>query len=80
VRLVELRLREEGKQMLVSAVAVDDDDFLAAIARHLIGGFLKEFQLKFHAVRDGARLVLGFKNLAEIIFGKNDGVLLLRGM
>src|SRR6266852_4763972 len=65
--------------MLVSAVAVDDD-FLAAIASHLIGGFLKQFQLKFHAIRDGARLVLGLKDLAKIIFGKNDGVLLLRGV
>src|SRR5882672_8315901 len=80
VWLIHLRLREEGKQVLIAAVAVDDDDFLAAVARHLVGGFLKQPQLKLHAVGHGARLVLGLKNLAKIIFGKNDGVLLLRGV
>src|SRR5882672_1506465 len=80
VWLIHLRLREEGKQVLVAAVTVHDDDFLAAIARHLVGRFLKQLQLKLHAVRDGARLVLGLKNLAKIIFRKNDGVLLLRGV
>jgi hypothetical protein len=41
VRLIHLLLREEGKQMLVTAMTVYDDDFLAAVARHLASGFLK---------------------------------------
>src|SRR5258707_6142659 len=74
---IELRLGEKGKQMLVSAVTVDDNDFLAAIACHFIGGFLQQFELELHAVGDGSRFVLGFKNLTEIVLRKNDGVLLL---
>ena len=74
---IHLRLGKEGKQVLVAAVPVDDDDFLAAVARHLVGGFLEQLQLKFHAVRDGAWLVLGFKNLAKIIFRKNDSEICL---
>ena len=35
-----LRLGEVGKQVLVSAVTIHDDDFLAAVARHLVRGFL----------------------------------------
>ena len=34
----------------------------------------------FAAVGDGAGFVLGFKNLAEIIFRKNDCVLLFGGV
>ncbi len=40
VGLVELRLREVGEQAIVAAVTVDDQDFLAAVAGHLIGGLL----------------------------------------
>ena len=63
--------------MFVSAVAVDDEDFLAAIARHFTGGLLEQLQLEFHAVGDGSGFVLGFKNLPEVVLRKNDGVLLL---
>ena len=77
-RARHLRLGEEGKQVLVFAVPVHYDDFLAAVARHLIRGFLEQLQLQFHAVRYGARLVLRFKNLPEVIFGKNQGKFLLR--
>src|SRR5438094_5863601 len=61
-----LCLREEGKQVFVSAVAVHDDDFLAAVARHLVGGFLQQFQLELHTVGHRTGLVLRFKNLSEI--------------
>ena len=36
--------------------------------------------MQFHAVRDGAGLVLRFKNLPEIIFWKNHGIFLLHSM
>src|SRR5712692_8182500 len=78
MRAIELRLGEKGKQVLVSPMAVDDNDFLAAIARHFIGGFLEQFELEFHTVRDGSRFMLGFENLAEVVLRKNEGVLLLR--
>jgi len=42
VRSIELRLGKKGKQMLVSAMPVDDDDFLAAIAGHFVSGLLKQ--------------------------------------
>src|SRR4029077_5506847 len=79
VRTIELRLSEKGKQMFVASVTVDDDDFLAAVARHLFGGFLEELQLQFHAVGNGAGFVLGFENLSEVVLRKNDGVFLLGG-
>src|SRR5712691_512407 len=63
--------------MLVSTVTVDDEDFPAAIARHFTGGLLEQLQLEFHAVGNGSGLVLGFKNLPEVVLRKNDGVLLL---
>jgi hypothetical protein len=43
MRAIELGLGKKGKQMLVSAVAVDDNDLLAAIPRHFIRGFLEQF-------------------------------------
>ena len=63
--------------MLVSAVAVHDDNFLAAVARHFVRGFLQKFQLQLHAVGHRAGLVLGLKNLAKIIFRENHGKFLL---
>src|SRR5215470_18408826 len=39
-RASHLRLREVGKQMLVSTVAIYDDDFLATVARHFVRSFL----------------------------------------
>ena len=80
VGLIELSLGEKGKQMLVAAVAVDDEDLLAAVARHFIGGFLEQLQLEFHTVGDGSRFVLGFENLSEIILRKDEGELLLGGL
>jgi len=76
---VQLRLREVGKQVLVAAMAVDDDDFLAAVACHLVGGFLQQLQLNLAAIRDGARLVFGFEDLAEVILGEDHGVFLRGG-
>ena len=77
VRLIELRLSEEGKQVLVAAVAVHDDDFLAAVARHFVGSFLEELKLKRKAVGDGAGLLFGLEDLAEVILGKHDRIRLL---
>ena len=61
-------------------MAIDDEDFFAAVARHFVGGFLEELQLEIAAIGDGAGLVFGFKNLAEIIFGKYDRVFLFGGV
>ena len=80
MRLVELRLREERQQAVVAAVAVDDQNFLAAVARHLVGGLLQQGELHGAAVGHGAGLVPGLGDLTEIIFGENDGVFLLGGM
>src|ERR1043166_1103400 len=80
VRLVELTLREIGKETFVAAVAVDDKNFFAAVTRHLVGGFLQEIKLNLTAVGDGAWLVLGFENLPEIVFGKNDSEFFLGGV
>ena len=80
VRLVELRLGEEWDEAFVAAVAVDDEDFLAAITRHFVGGFLEEHELEVAAVSDGTGFVLRFKNLTEIVFRKDDGVFLLDRM
>ena len=73
----ELRLREEGQQVVVTAVAVDDQDLLAAVARHFVGGFLQEFKLYVRAVGDGSRLVAGFEDLPEIVSREDHGVFLL---
>lgn len=78
--LIEQSLREEGKEMLVAAVAVDNDDFLAAVAGHLVGGFLKELELEAARVSDRAGFVPGFENLAEIVFGEDEREFLLRGL
>ncbi len=67
VWFVELRLREVGNKAFVAAVAVDDEDFLATVAGHLVGGFLEKPELEVAAVGNGAGLVLRFENLAEII-------------
>jgi hypothetical protein len=61
-------------------VTVDDQNFLAAVAGHLVGGFLQQGELQGAAVGHGAGLVLGFGDLAEIVFGENDGVFLLGGV
>src|SRR5467141_1504401 len=80
MRLVQLRLREKWNQVFVAAVAVDNDYFFAAIAGHLISGFLEQMQLQIHAVRYRSGFVLGFEDLAEIIFGKDHRVFLRRGL
>src|SRR5271155_4271801 len=70
---LELRLREEWEQVLVPAVPVRDNHFLAAVARHLVSGGLQQFELKACAVRDRAWLVPSLKYLAEIIFREDHG-------
>src|SRR5207253_9965821 len=80
VGFVELRLREEGEKAVVAAVTVDDQDFLAAIARHLVGGLLQQSELQVAAVSHGSGFVARFGDLAEIVFGEDDCVFLLGGM
>ena len=45
VGLIQLRLRKVGQQTIVSAVAIDDQDLLAAIASHLVRRRLQQGQL-----------------------------------
>ena len=73
-------LREQRQQAFVAAVAVDDEDFLAAVARHLLHRFLQQRELRAQAVGNGSGLLLGFEDLAEIVFGEDDGVFLLDGV
>ena len=80
MRLVELCLREIRQQAVVAAVAVDDQDFLAAVAGHLVGGFLQQGELQVAAVGHGAGLVPRLGDLAEIIFGENDRVFFFGGV
>ena len=80
VQCGELGLGEERQKMVVAAMTVDDQDFLAAIARHFIGGFLQEFELQFGAISEGAGLVFGFEDLAVEISWKDDGEFLGGGV
>src|SRR5579864_1924596 len=80
VRLVELGLGEVREQALVAAMAVDNQNFLAAVARPLVGSLLQQGELKAAAVRHGSGFVTCLCDLAEIIFGENDGILLVGGV
>src|SRR5256885_1097141 len=73
---IELALGKIRNQVLISSVAIDDDNLLASIASHLIRGFLKQAKLQLHAVGHRAGLVLRLENLPEVIFRKNHSVLL----
>src|SRR5205807_5895651 len=79
-RRLELRLREVGKQAVVAAVTVHDDDLLAPIARHLVGRLLQQLQLQSPAVGHRAWLMFRFENLPKVVLGKDDGVFLLGGI
>src|SRR5207249_11937517 len=72
--------REVGKQAVVAAVTVHDDDLLAAIARHLVGRLLQQLELQSPAVGHRAWLVFRLKDLPEIVLGKDDRVFLLGGI
>ena len=61
-------------------MAVDDEDFLAAVARHLLHRFLQERELRGQAVGNGSGLLLRFEDLSEVVLGEDDGVLLLHGV
>src|SRR5947209_11296680 len=78
VRGGELRLSEKGQQALVTAVSVDEYDFGAAVACHLISGFLQQVKLQVERIGDGAGLVLGFEDLSEVVGREDNRVLLLR--
>ena len=76
VRGGELGLGEIREQVVIAAVTVRDQDFLATVAGHFVGGFLEQFELQMLAIGDGSGFVAGFENLAEIIFGEDDGIFL----
>src|SRR5690349_17980663 len=78
MRFIELCLREIRQEAVVASVAIHNQDLFAAIAGHLIRRFLEKGKLKTTAVGHGSWLVLGFRNLAEIILGKNHSIFLLR--
>jgi hypothetical protein len=59
-------------------MSVHDDDFLAAVPRHLVDGLLQQFQLQMSAVRNCAGFVASFEDLAKIVFGKDNNIFLLR--
>ena len=61
-------------------MAIDDEDFFATVARHLVGGLLQQSELQVAAIGHGSRLVAGFGDLAKIIFGEDDGIFLLGGV
>src|SRR5258708_21976280 len=56
---------------------IHDENFLASIASHFICCLLQQFQLQLGAVSDGSGLVLRFKDLAEVVLGENNRILLL---
>src|SRR5579864_1920230 len=80
VLFLELALSEVWQQALIPALSVYDDDFLAPIARHFIGGLLQQFQLQVAAVSDGTGLMSRLENLTKIIFRIYDRILLLGRM
>ena len=73
-------LAEERQQRLISAVAIDDHDFLAAVAGHLADRFLQQRKLRGEAVGQGAGLLARFEDLPEVVFGEDDGVLLFHSV
>jgi hypothetical protein len=75
-----LSLGKEREEAVVAAVAVDDDDLFAAVSGHFGDGFLEECELGGEAVGDGAGLLAGFKDLAEVVGREDDGVFLLDGV
>ena len=80
VRLGQLRLRKVWQQTAIPAVAVDDKHLLAAVARHLVGGFLQQRQLQFAAIGNGAGFVPRLEDLPEVVFRKDHRIFLLGGV
>ena len=78
VSLLQLCLRKIRQQVFVPAMPIYDDDFLTAVARHLVGRFLQELQLQLGAVGHRARFMPGLEDLPEIILRKYHRVFLFR--
>src|SRR6266498_2974831 len=76
VTLFELALSEEGKQVLVASVPVDDDYLPATVTGHFVRGLLQELKLQVSAVGDSAGLVPCFKDLPEIVLRENYRIFL----
>src|SRR5579871_327767 len=77
---IELRLSEIGQKMFITAVAIDDQDFLTAVAGHLVRGFLQERQLHASAVGHRSGFMFGFGDLSEVVFGENHRVFFFGGV
>src|SRR5262245_17601951 len=73
----KLRLSKERKQIIIPAVSVGDNDLLAAVAGHLVGGLLQQIELQPWAISNRARLVPGFEDLTKIILRVDNRILLL---
>src|SRR5271166_1758498 len=76
----QLRLGEQRQQALVATVAIDDENLLATIARHLFDGLLQKRELRAQAVGNGPRLLLRFKDLSKVVLRENHGILLPHGI
>src|SRR5580765_2558597 len=77
MRLIKLRLCEKRQQAVIASVAVDDQDLLTSIARHLICRFLEEGELQSAAESHGAGLMFGLCDLSEVILREHDRIFLL---
>src|SRR5580698_7201593 len=80
MRSLQLRLREIREKILVTAVTINDDDLLAAVPAHFVGGFLQQIKLHVHAVGNRSGFMPRLSDLAEIISRKNDGIFVCGGM
>src|SRR5579863_3956454 len=68
LRRIELRLTEILDQRIVAAVAINDQDLLAPVPRHLRDRFLQHLQLQVRAISDSPRLMPRLEDLADEIF------------
>src|SRR5581483_12133688 len=61
-------------------MSIHDDDLLASIAGHLVGGLLQQVELQVGTVRNCAGLMFSLEDLPEVVLGEYDGILLLGSM
>jgi hypothetical protein len=72
-------LRQEGQEVLVSAVGVEQDYLLEAIAPDLIQHTLEKLHEQYRFNGDGAGEAACFIDLPEVEGGEDDGLFLLGG-
>src|SRR5579883_880534 len=78
--MLNLNVREILQERVVAAMTVDDQNLVAAIARHFLRGLLQEIELQALAIRDGSGLMLGFEDLTEVVLGEDHGIFLPGGI